>query len=341
MVRVGIIGCGEMGRHFVEPFIACRDICRVTAAVDADRSRAEAWALRHGGEITVETDYRRVMDRVDTVFCSLPHDLHEPVGIACLEAGKHVLMEKPLAITEAGCRSMIEAARRAGRVLMVAMPIAYHPLVTGMREILARREYGEIIQVSIWTEQKTVCEGGWRAGSESRGGGQLFCHGCHYVDILLRLLGRPVEGMHLGSSHGTPWMGGDEGTSNLLVRFEDGPLGYHFATWGAGGTKLGYAIHAHCTEGMLEADIWEGRLRAYIGGPHISPAGEIKTLLRCAGGFNLFAEIRHFIQCVETGARPETDGARALQSLRVIWRLYEAEKEGRLADLRGLGLEDA
>lgn len=340
MINIAFIGCGGMGSNFVEPFVAYRKEFRVVAAVDVVESRAADWARRYGLGAEVATDYRQVLDKVDAVFCSLPHQLHAPIGIDCLQAGKHVMMEKPMANSESECLALIDAAKRSGKVFMVAMPIAYHPLVVRMRDLLKRKAYGEIVQVSVWTEQKTVLEkGSWLASAKHLGGGQLFSHGCHYIDLLLRLLGRPIEGMHMGSNHGTPWME-MEGTSNVVMRFEDGPIGYHFGTWGTGGTKLGYAIHAHCSDGMLAADIWEGTLKAYIGGPHISPTSEVKTLFRMGSGFNLQAEIRAFLEAINTGVRSETDGPRALQSLRVIWRLYEAEKLGRMADLRGLGLDE-
>ena len=88
---------------------------------------------------------------------------------------------------------------------------------------------------------------------ETLGGGQLFSHGCHYIDILLAWMGQPVSGTHLGTNFGTPWMEG-EGTSNVSLKFANGALGYHFGTWGAKGTRLRYSFHAHCTGAC-----WKGR----------------------------------------------------------------------------------
>ena len=95
---------------------------------------------------------------------------------------------------------------------------------------------------------------------------------------------------------------------------------------------MGYSIHAHCSEGMIEADITGHRLLVHAG-------GERKLLMEgAAGGKHTENEMAHFLDCIERRHTPLTDGAAGLQSLRVIWRLYEAERRGVVADLRGLGL---
>ncbi len=112
--------------------------------------------------------------------------------------------------------------------LMVAYCMRYHPLLQEMEALLKGKRYGETFQLSIWTEQHTQGEpGSWMHRVETLGGGQLFSHGCHYIDILLAWMGEPVEGTHLGTNLGTPWME-MEGTSNVAIKFANGALGYHF-----------------------------------------------------------------------------------------------------------------
>jgi predicted dehydrogenase len=161
----------------------------------------------------------------------------------------------------------------------------------------------------------------------------LFSHGCHYIDLMLWLLGRPVTGVHVGTNFGTPWME-QEGTSHVTMKFASGALGYHFGTWGARGTKHGTSFQVFCTEGMLEANFAVGTLSATLG-------GSTSVLFQCDGSKHTENELAHFLDCIETGQTPLTDGRRSLQSLRVIWRLYDAEQRGLVADLRGLGLDEA
>ncbi|NPV09087.1 MAG: Gfo/Idh/MocA family oxidoreductase [Anaerolineae bacterium] len=330
-IRLGLIGCGGMAKAHVQRFDRVRDRMDLVAAVDIDEGKARAVAEHFEGAVAV-TDYRKILDEVDAVLIVLPHHLHYPVGMECLEAGKHVLLEKPMANSERECLDLIEASERNQRTLMIAYCMRYHPLVVRMKQLLDGRVFGDVFQVSIWTEQLTqYWPGHWALSAKTLGGGQLFSHGCHYIDILLWYLGRPIQGTHLGTNFGTPWME-KEGTSNVCIEFEGGRLGYHFGTWGARGTRLGYSFHAHCTDGLLEADITHGKL-TFIH------KGEEELIMEAEPNKHTENEMKHFLDCVETGQRPLTDGPGSLQGLRVIWRLYRAEEEGVVANLRGLGLE--
>lgn len=342
-IRIGIIGCGGMARSHASRFDDVLDRIEVTAVVDVDRDKAQAVADLLADGPVVETDYRRILDRTDAVLVVLPHHLHHPVAIDCLDAGKHVLVEKPMALTEAECVDMIRTAEAADRTLMVAYCMRFHPLVVKMKELIDAKAYGEVFQLSIWTEQLTRREAGhWTASAATLGGGQFFSHGCHYVDLLLWMLGRPVRGSHYGTNRGTPWME-KEGTSNVTIEFEDGVLGYHFGTWGARGTRLKYSFHAHCEEGMLEIDLRAGQLIAHTRAEH-HDSGKLvarqheDVLMEAPNAKHTELEMAHFIDCIDTGARPLTDGPGSLEGLQVIWKLYEAEERNAVADLRGTGL---
>ena len=331
IVKLALIGCGGMSATHLRRFHLLSDRLRLVAAVDVDETKARQ-VQEHLPGVVVATDYRSVLDQVDAVLLVLPHHLHHAVAKHCLEAGKHVLLEKPMANSEAECLDLIATAARLDRILMIAYCMRFHPVVAAMKDELDNQSFGEVFQVSIWTEQMTrYPPGHWGHRAATLGGGQLFSHGCHYIDILLWYLGEPVSGTHLGTNTGTPWME-REGTSNVTMRFAGNRLGYHFGTWGARGTRLRYAIHAHCSEGMIEADITRHRLLAHVG-------GERKLLMESeAGGKHTENEMAHFIDCIDRRQTPLTDGTASLQSLRVIWKLYEAEQRGVVADLRGLGL---
>lgn len=330
MLKLGIVGCGGIASGHVGQLKDTLEPGVVTALVDVDRSRAEAASEYFPGAVAL-TDYRDMLANVDAVLLSLPHHLHYEIGMDCLRAGKHVLMEKPLANTEDQCIELIEEADRRGLVLMTAYVMRFHPLTIKLKELIDARTYGDVFSLSIWTEQYTRYDSDhWAASAERLGGGQLFSHGCHYIDLLLLFLGDPEQGVHIGTNYGTDWME-KEGTSNVVMKFESGALGYHYGTWGAKGSRLGYAYHAQCTEGMLEVNIGKGTLTLIQGSDEtVLVSGEDQ-------GKYLAAETLHFLNCVETGEKPLTDARSSLQSLRVIWKLYEAEEAGVLADLRGLG----
>lgn len=334
-IRLALVGCGGMSKSHLRRFHVLADRLDLVAAVDVEPDKAQTVAdamLGHGITARVAADHRHIIDDVDAALLVLPHHQHHPVAMDFLRAGKHVLVEKPMAISEVECLELIGAANAADVILMVAYCMRFHPLVTGMKELIDNGACGDIFQVSIWTEQLTrYDEGHWALSKATLGGGQLFSHGCHYIDILLWYLGRPLRGTHLGTNTGTPWME-REGTSNVSLEFEGGRLGYHFGTWGARGTSHGYTFHAHGTDGMIEADIKTGDLRIRRG-------QEVELVSQHQSGKHTEAEMAHFLDCIQTGSRPLTDGPGSLQGLRLIWRLYEAEEQGGLADLRGLGLD--
>lgn len=151
----------------------------------------------------------------------------------------------------------------------------------------------------------------------------------------------------MGTNFGTPWME-KEGTSNITIEFENGALGYHFGTWGARGTRLSYSFHAHCTEGMIEFNFEDQKLylhKSLQAHTNLESGKEetqqIEVLMEANDSSKLTQyEIKHFLECIHTGTAPQTDGPGSLQGLRVIWRLYEAEKNNTIADLRGLGLDE-
>ena len=332
-----------MARSHASRFSEVLDRIEVTAVVDVEREKAQSVADLLGNNPVVETDYARIYDKIDAALIVVPHHLHHPITIDCLEAGKHVMVEKPMALSERECIEMIEESEKQQRVLMVAYCMRFHPLVVKMKELLVAEAYGKLFQLSIWTEQLTRREDDhWSQKKATLGGGQFFSHGCHYVDVMLWMAGRPVRGTHIGTRLGTPWMEG-EGTSNVTIEFEGGVLGYHFGTWGARGTRLGYSFHAHCEEGTLEIALRAGQLIAHTraeehdSGKLIARQKE-EVLFEAPNAKHTEIEMAHFIDCIETGKRPLTDAASSLEGLQVIWKLYEAEEKNELADLQGLGL---
>lgn len=353
-IRLGMIGCGTMAGAYLAGLRELEPRLSITALCDIDRAKLER-ASKSAPGAALFADYHGMMSGCDAVVIALPHDLHHDVARDCMRAGLHVLLEKPMAITERQCLELIRVQRECRRVLSIGYVMRHDPLWSKMGEFITGSSFGEVFQVSIWTEQFTdVSRGAWIGDPKRVGGGQLLSHGCHYIDLLMLWLGRPVSGTHVGTNRGTPWMQ-MEGTSNVAIRFEGGVLGYHFGTWGARGTRLGYAVHAHTTEGMLELDHAQGTItlhRNQSGGdlPALQAAlaagakveGPTRTVVyhRPIEGKHTNAEVTEFLDCIVTGREPVANPRVSLQSLRVIWRLYDAEQSGMIADLRGLGLDE-
>ena len=347
-IRMGLIGCGNMMRQHLRGVEQVKGV-EFVAVCDVVRENAEKMSEALGGGF-VTTDWRELPDKVDAVLVALPHDLHYECGTFFARRKKHVLMEKPLCNTEEECRRLIDVCRGEGVVLMCAYPVPHWPGVRKLYELVKSGEYGKVMQMSVWTEQLThYGELHW-CNTARIGGGQFFSHGCHYVDLILRFLGTPVRGFHLGTNAGTPWML-REGTSAVVMQFENGALAYHGATWGARGTRLGWDIQIQTEKGMLEysTTVDAERVFLYDQLEHHRPGVEESSQRRVVweqphgGGSGKFThfEIDHFADCVLNGRKPITDGETSLKSLQVIWKLYEAERTGVVPDLRAFAIPEA
>ena len=338
-IRLGLIGCGHMMGIHAKAVNECTTEMEITAVCDIIRANAEAVAQVLSDPF-ICTDYRELTDHVDAVLIALPHDLHYECGMFFAHHKKHILMEKPLCNSEEECLHLIEACEKADVTLMCAYPVRYWPGIVKLKELLDSGEYGKVFMMSVWTEQLTHYPDYHWGNTARLGGGQLFSHGCHYVDLLLWFLGQPVSGSHTGTNLGTPWLM-REGTSAVTMQFASGAIAYHGATWGARGTRLGYDFQVHTEKGLLDYDHKAGTITFYskeeLHDPG-KPSQNTKEILWDKGTGKKYTsnEIDHFVDCVLNHKTPLTSGRTALESLRTIWKLYDAEKTNTVADLRSI-----
>ena len=349
-IKLAIVGCGFISDYYVKVFSELKDKIEVVGTCAKHLESAQRTAALLGAEYAV-TDYKELFDKVDSFIVALPHDLHYPVGMDIIGAGKHCLMEKPLALNEEECLKITHLANEKGVKLMVGYIMRFHPMVVKLKELIDSKAYGNYYQMSIWTEQyEWLPEGHWLAMAKPSGGGQFYTHGCHYVDLMLWMMGRPVKGSHIGTRLCTEWLE-LEGTSNAIFEFQDGRLGYHFGTWGAKGTPHSYAIHTFFEEGTVECRLNDGIMLLhkteefpdYSGGvgSYSEKSDEPEVIFTCEDNSHLPKyELEYFADCVLNDVHPICDGGGALQGNRVIWRMYEAAERNLVADLSGLGLED-
>lgn len=288
--------------------------------VDLDETKAAQMAERLGCRYT--TDWRRVLeDDVDAVSLATPHHLHAPMALEAIEAGKHILMEKPLANSEEDCLKLIDAAERRGVVLMLAYIVRYRPAVRLLKKIVETEEYGKPFNANCWVEGYLPPQPpeSWFSRKEKLGGGVLFSHGCHYIDLLLWLFGKPVQAAGLGTRLGTEWLEG-EGTHHSILQFDGGAVAHLVSSWGMKVRDTPALLHIHTPQACLvlsgnklEVITQEGRKTLY------EPEEPVNSNARA------LAEVEHFLDCIRTGERPETDGKEALKSHRLIWGLYSGQ----------------
>lgn len=338
-IRLGLVGCGKMMKVHAMAVDACTEELKITAVCDLNYERAADVASVLDNPI-ICTEYSQMLEHVDAVLVALPHDLHYECGMYFANHKKHILMEKPLCNSEEECLNLIETCEQAGVILMCAYPVRYWPGIVKLKELMDSGDFGKPFMMSVWTEQLTRREGIHWGVTARLGGGQLFSHGCHYIDLLLWFFGQPLYGTHTGTNVGTEWML-REGTSAVTMKFANGVVAYHGATWGARGSRLAYDFQVHTEKGLLDYDHGKGTITFYSNAAIHNPGATAESTVEVLwdkgnAKKSTNKEIDHFVDCVLNGKTPLTSGRTALESLRVIWKMYDAEKTGTVADLRDI-----
>lgn len=200
-IRVAIVGCGRISDLHEMGYRGLED-ARIVAVCDVNPRRARAKA-RAWGVDRVYTDYRQVLDdpEVDLVELLVPHHLHAPMTVAACQAGKHVSVQKPMALSAAEADQMIAAARQAGVVLRVYENFVFYPPHVRARQMIEAGEIGEpqMIRLHVSTGMQKhgwkvpLSAWAWRFNERQCGGGPLvFDHGYHIFSLAYYLMG-PVK----------------------------------------------------------------------------------------------------------------------------------------------------
>ncbi len=193
-IRVAVVGTGAISQVVHVPILAERADVELVALADTDAPKARSVAERFGvGEVTSAEAICARDDVEAVVFCT-PNDLHEEQAIVALEAGKHVLMERPLALHPDGVERVLDAAKKAGTRLLMGGPHRFRPEVAALRSFVAGGDLGEVYAVrgSWLTRPLPMARPSWRQVREKAGGGALMDLGVPAIDLCLWLVGYPT-----------------------------------------------------------------------------------------------------------------------------------------------------
>jgi len=194
-VRWLLVGAGDIAQKRILPGIDGESRSALVAVCDRAADRARAVAEPRG--IPVYTDYQAALDdgMVDAVYLCTPVHLHVPQAIAALQAGKHVLVEKPVALSYPEAQTLVQAAAQSDRQCGVAYFRRFTPKYAMAREMLAKGEFGRVVLVRLtyfsWFNPNPDDPKYWRVVPERSGGGPISDMGTHMLDVLIGLLGMP------------------------------------------------------------------------------------------------------------------------------------------------------
>jgi UDP-N-acetylglucosamine 3-dehydrogenase len=333
-VRIGLVGPGLIARRAHLPAHLANADAVVAAIAAGRRERAEAVAAEFGVP-RVYDDWRELIAArdIDAVDICAPNHLHAEIAVAAAAAGKHVLVEKPMAVSLAEADGMIAAADRAGVVLMVAHNLRFAPLYREVKRLLDEGAIGRLLAargffMHAGPDEFWGAESDWFWDAGRAGGGSLLDMGIHMVDLMRWYVGEAVTEVSAMTSRmlkPSPF----EDNAVVLMRFEGGLVASVQSSWSARPQPdRGLTIHGE--EGYIAA----GRSPSEPLVLHVRQGGgEDRILLPVPAAADAENPFAHFVRCVQTGARPLTGGAEGRASLEVVLAAYRAERIGRFVSL--------
>jgi len=326
-IQWGVIGTANIGRRAVNPAIKASANGELLAVASRTAEAAADFAA-DGGIPRHYGSYAALLEDpdIDAVYIPLPNSLHREWTIRAAEAGKHVLCEKPLALTAAECREMSEAAARHGVHLMEAFMYRFHPRIARLGEMLAAGAAGEIRMIqSVFTFRLTRPDN--IRFSAALGGGALLDVGCYCVNVSRTLAGaEPVEVQAFANWTDSGVDAMMSGTlrfpGGVLASFECGLDSKRRESVEVGGTEASLRIEDAFLPGTGDVGIEERR----------DGAAPVRHVI---GGTDEYRHmVEHFADCVLTGAPPRYPADEAARNMRVIEALYaSARNGGRPADV--------
>ena len=239
-LRIGIIGCGGIanGKHM--PSLKALNRADMVAFCDLVPEKAEKAAADYGIEgAKTYTDYHKLLEdkTIDVVHVCTPNRMHAQISIDALNAGKHVMCEKPMAKTAADARAMVEAAKKSGKKLTIGYQHRHKPESRYLKSVIERGDLGEIYYSHAFSvRRRGTPNWGVFLNEYEQGGGPLIDIGTHSLDLTLYLMNNYKPKMVVGTTYkkvenpeeGNPWGGWPEGANTMedsafgFITFENG-----------------------------------------------------------------------------------------------------------------------
>jgi len=334
-VKIGVLGSGTIIRDYHLLTLQDHPQAEVVAAANLRPASLDKLAADFNIPRTY-TDFSELAadSEVQAVINGLPNYLHAPVSIQMLEAGKHVMCEKPMAMSVAEGEQMIEASKRANRKLMIAHNWRFERELLWLRDVIAEGTLGKIVKAKSFAMLLTPLGEGastdsWFVKPEFAGGGALADMGIHSIDTLRFVLGnaRPLSVL---ASIGTHYSDIElEDTATLMVNFEGDVTAlieagwYHlYADGGEAHTQV-YGTHGY-------AKALPSELHTYEEGAWTVIRPETPERRRWCDLPMYQAQTDHFIDCLVNDKHPSPDGSDGLWAMRLLEAAYRSGATGEL-----------
>ncbi|MBM3263754.1 MAG: Gfo/Idh/MocA family oxidoreductase [candidate division Zixibacteria bacterium] len=334
MFNVAVIGLG-MGQGHLKGYSEIPDVA-IRAIADIDESRLQTCAEQYRIP-DVYTDYHQMLalDDIDLISVCLPNYLHAPVAIAALEAGKHTLVEKPMALNVSEAEAMVKMAKKRKKTLAVSMNYrwALGPDSLYLKHLIATGKLGRVYYVrSVSLRRRTFMRGHktWFSDKQRSGGGGLIDMGPHMIDLAMWMAGdfSPVS---VSGQTGTQIMT-DTDIDDFAVgsiRMKNGVMISLESTW-ASHTRPGGTVTVMGTEGgaILDLNAAKGQRLTLFGDQEGTLFEQTLTSIHLPTPQPASVQ-EHVVESIRAGRTAENSAERGLAVMRVIDAIYRSGETGR------------
>lgn len=341
MIRFGIIGGGMIAAWHAQAVARCEG-ARLAGVVDASPERARAFALEHGGRAYDSLEAMLDDPAVDAVSICTPSGLHAEQAIQAMARGKHVLIEKPMALTVADADRVIAMAERMGVTAGVVSQLRFSGACRQLQAILSEGRLGRIVTAELLMkyhrEEAYYAASAWRGTWAMDGGGALMNQGIHGVDLLLHLLG-PVRQV-FGTARTLHHVIEVEDTAAATLAFASGTLGVLLATTSA---SPGYPRQLSVTGTAGSVTLCEERFAQWDVPGIPCPEGLLMGEAQHSGASdpsNLAADshlrqVEDMVQAIRLGRPPAVTLRQARAVVALICAVYASSRTNEAVVLQG------
>jgi UDP-N-acetyl-2-amino-2-deoxyglucuronate dehydrogenase len=362
-LRAAFVGCGGIAEHYLSIY---RDLpwVELVACVDTDLSRANRAAKQAGAQALAASDLQAALaPEVDVVVINTPNHLHREQTLAALDAGKHVLLQKPVAAQLADAEAIAAAASKAAaRGIISGLYLSYfdQSLMHDLRAMIAAGWFGELTHLYarlmhrgglVVSKQIQQGQANWRASLAQTGGGCFIQLAVHYVHLFQWMMNaRVTRVMAMAKNLHCPGIEGED-LACAILEFSNGALATLDMAWNTAGEQLSL----HGTRGTAEyignqtlvLDSDAGAFRGHViqytgasasqspGAPGAAITQQTQTIIAPLLGDaqNPFNQHRLFLEAVREGKAAPVSIASGVEDLRVVQAVYESARTGQAVTL--------
>ncbi|MFC2007838.1 Gfo/Idh/MocA family protein [Chloroflexota bacterium] len=329
----GIIGTGNHANNVTAPALNKAANGKLVAVCDLNEERAKEFATKHGVERTYDSLDKMLEDpELDVLYIATPNKLHAPQTIQAAEAGKHVLCEKPMALTVSDAEEMISISHKNKVKLGVSFPGRYHPVQQEARRYIQSGIAGEIYlaKAQYCRGGSRVSSSGWRGDPKIAGAGALYGTALHPIDILRFILDSEVAEVRALTDEEPPRYPVDN-MVYVIMKFENGVTGVVISgtlAHRSDNDALVYGSKAKIIcKGTIGSSVLGNLGEFQVDGDAINVRAEFPT--DDYRPYTMIREVDAFNKWIEDDTEPSVTSHNGLQMVRISNAILESSRQGK------------